>query len=129
MSNTLKHFFLLNLSVTIAIAIVGTILFTFFVPDYFHFLYPVLLFLALTVNLLLFYFSYKSQGAGNQIINTMMKSFALRFILYIGIAIIFLLLEHHTKQRMAFVITMFCVYLIYTFIEVTSLVKIVKSKS
>ena len=129
MSNTLKHFLLLNLLVTLAIATVGAILFTFFIPDYFHFLYPVLLFLALAVNLLSFYFSYKSQGTGNKIINVMMKSFALHFILYIGIAIIFLLLEHHTKQRIAFVITMFCVYLIYTFIEVTSLMKIVKSKS
>lgn len=129
MSDTLKHFLLINLLVTLAIATVGVILFTLFIPDYFHFLYPVMLFLALVVNSFSFYFSNKSQGAGNQIMNAMMKSFALRFILYIGIAITFLLLEHHIKQRVAFVITLFCLYLIYTSIEVTSLLKIVKSKS
>jgi len=128
MNNMLRSFLILNLLVTLLIACAGVIMFAYFLQDYYHPLYPVLLLIALSVNLLSFYLSSKTQVSGNQILNAVVKSFAIRFFLYLGIAITFLLLEDQTKQRAVFIITLFCLYLIYFSIEITSLLKMMKSK-
>ncbi len=128
MNNMLRSFLILNLLVTLLIACAGVIMFAYFLQDYYHPLYPALLLIALSVNLLSFYLSSKTQVSGNQILNALVKSFAIRFFLYLGIAITFLLLEDQTKQRAVFIITLFCLYLIYFSIEITSLLKMMKSK-
>lgn len=57
-----------------------------------------------------------------------MQSLFLRFFLYLIIAIIFLVTEDNMKKRMAFIISMFCIYLVYSFIETRSIIKVFNTK-
>ena len=128
MNSPVRNFLIKNLLLTLLFAVIGTILFLYFLKGFFHPLYPVLLIVALAVSTISFYFSSKPQLSGNKMLTAMMKSFAIRFFLYLGIAVIFLLLEKQTRQRIVFIITMFCIYLVYSFIEIRSLLKVIRSK-
>lgn len=119
----MRNFLVVNLLITILLATIGAIIFVYFLPGFYHILYPVLLLLALVINLLSYYFSIRTRHTGNQIMNAMIKSFALRFFSYLGIAIIFLLIENRINHRLAFILTLFILYLIYSIIEITSLVR------
>jgi hypothetical protein len=48
--------------------------------------------------------------------------------LYLGMAITYFLVEDRMKYRLVFICLLFILYLIYSFIEVTSLLKQVKRK-
>ena len=124
----MRNFLIKNLLITLFMVFVGFILFSYFLTGYYHFLYPVLLLTAFITNVLSFYISIKSPVAGNKVLNAVVKTFALRFFLYMGITIIYLLLEDQSKQRIVFIIILFCLYLIYSILEVTNLLKIIKSK-
>lgn len=126
MNVTFRKFIWQNLLITFILAILGVVLFYFFLSAYYHPLYPILLLVALTANILSYYLSTQTRHTGIQIINAIIKSFGIRFMMYLGVAVAYMLLVDSTKQRVIFILALFCIYLIYSLLEITSLLKLIK---
>jgi len=129
MNKIYRNFLIKNILVTLIIAFIGLILFKFFLIDLYHPLYLILLLVAFSVNIVSFYLSSNPKSYGRKALSGIIQSFALRFFLYLGLALLYLLNEDRTKHRIVFIISLFCLYLIYSIIEISCMKQLFKNKS
>jgi hypothetical protein len=116
-----------NLIVAMILAIIGTILFCTVLHAFFHPVFPILLLLAFIINVILFYIVTRKEVSDNQLLNLVIKSFLIKFFSYLSIVLIFLILEKTRTIRITFVVVLFILYFGFTWIEIQSLLKFLKT--
>ena len=128
MSTHFRKFFIVNTIATIAVLILGTILFTTQFSKYYHYFYIILLLLTYAVNLTVFYVVTKDAGRNDNSMLIVAKSFAIKFFSYLILALVFLLLSKTPEIKITFVIILLSLYIIFTVLEISSLVKFFKTE-
>lgn len=128
MSTHFRRFFILNTLATLAILIIGAGLFTTQFSKYFNSFYIILLLFAYLVNLTVFFVVTKDAGGGDKSLQVVAKSFAIKFFSYLIMALVFLLLSKRPEIKVTFVIVLFSLYLIYTVLEISSLIRFFKTE-
>jgi hypothetical protein len=128
MSTHFRKFFILNTIATIVVLIIGTGLFTTRFSEYFHFFYIILLILAYAINLTVFFIITKDIGGADKSLLVVAKSFAIKFFSYLILAVVFLLLSKTPEIKITFAIILFSLYLIYTVLEISSLIRFFKTE-
>ena len=123
MNRNFRNFLITNLMATLGIAIIGLILFAFFLNDLFHPIYIILLVAAFGVNIAVYLISSRQNAYNKKLFLSIILSFFLRFFLYMGLAIVYFLIENRINYRLVFILSLFGLYLIYSLIEVNSLLK------
>lgn len=116
-----------NLMLTIAFAMVGGILFYTVLHSFFHPIFPLLLLLAAVINIFLFYSVTRKKFLNKQLLTLVIKSFLIKFFSYLAIVFIFLLIEKTRTIRITFVAVLFVLYFAFTWLEIQSLLKFLKS--
>ncbi len=128
MSIHFKRFLLTNTIATLAIFLTGLLLFTTCLSEYFHFFYPVLVLVVFAVNLVVFYIVTKKKEGSDKSMYILVKSFAVKFFSYSILALVFLVFVKAPELKIAYVILLFSLYIIFTFLEITSLLRFFKTE-
>ncbi|MBN2522617.1 MAG: hypothetical protein JXB24_05050 [Bacteroidales bacterium] len=128
MSIHFKRFLLKNTIATLAIFLTGLLLFTTCLSEYFHFFYPVLVLVTFAVNLIVFYIVTKKKGGSDNSMYVVVKSFAIKFFSYSILALVFLLFVKTPELKITYVILLFSLYIVFTFLEITSLLRFFKTE-
>ena len=128
MSTHFRRFFIINTIVTITVLILGAVLFATHFSQYFHFSYIILLILAYAVNLTVFFVVTHKTGGTEKSMQVVVKSFGIKFFSYLILALVFLLLSKTPEIKITFAIILFSLYLIYTVLEISSLIRFFKTQ-
>lgn len=121
-----KDFLIKNLILTLILAICGAILFGTILKPYYQNIYPFLLGLALSINLLIFWIALKKNKA-NQTLVLLVLSFAIKFFSYLIATIIYFIFQEEMIYRVAYIFVLFIIFLAYTSLELKMLSKFFKS--
>ena len=124
-----RRFLGITLLCSVILAVAGGILFSYFLTPYYHPYLAITFGLTTIIHLVLFYSSTRKKITDRQLVNWVIRSFAIKFFCYLTIAIIFFLVEKTKSQRIAFVISLFILYLTYSWLEIASLLKFLKSEA
>ena len=127
MSKHFQKFLIKNTIATIIILLPGTYLFATSLSEYFHFFYIILLILTFSVNLLVFYSATSKMNGKDNTMILIVKSFSIKFFSYLILALGFLLFVKSSELKITYVILLFILYIIYTAIEITSLLRFFKT--
>ncbi len=125
-----KHFYSFlrkNLILSCILALIGGIIFCTSLKTFYFPFIPLLLVFALIINLILYYAVTRKEVADTQLMNLVVKSFAIKFFSYIALVIIFLIIEKTRVIRITFVAVLFVLYISFTWLEIQSLLKFLKS--
>lgn len=128
MSIYFRKFLIKNTIATFAIFLLGAILFSTLFPEYYHPFFIILVLIASFVNLAAFYIATNTKGEKDKSLQIVIKSFAIKFFSYLIMALIFLLLVKISELKITFVIILFSLYMIFTALELTSLLKFFKTE-
>ena len=128
MNTHFKKFLIKNLIATLAIILFGALLFSKFLFKYFHLFYLLTVLVTFFVNLIVYYIVTKKSVGSDKSLIVVVKSFAIKFFSYLTIALVFLLIVKTQELRVAFVILLFLLYLIYTYLEIASLIRFFKTQ-
>ncbi len=128
MNSHFKKFLLSNSIATLIILLVGGVLFSTQISEYFHFSYIIIVLLAFFVNIAAFYIVTKERGGKDKSMQIVIKAFAIKFFSYLIMALVFLLLAKTPELKITFVILLFGLYVVYTVLEITSLMKFFKTE-
>ncbi len=127
----MRHHFLSfirkNLFLTIILTIIGCLLFYTILRVYFHPFFPFILLFALSINLILFYTVTRKAVSDKRLVGMVVSSFLIKFFSYLAIVIIFLIFVKSRPIRLTFVSVLFILYISFTWLEVHSLLKFLKS--
>lgn len=129
MNISFKKFLLNNLIVSVILAAIGLGLFSTILSGLYHPFFLWLLLFALVINLLIFYIVTRKKPTAARSPMIIFKSFGIKFISYIGVSLLFFLIEHNFRIRIMYILVLFCLYLTYTFLEITSLTKFFKAEN
>jgi hypothetical protein len=127
MNSSYKKFFINNLIVSGVLAVLGWALFSSALSAYYQPMFPLLIVFALSINLIIFYIVTHNQTP-SKAAQIVAKGFAIKFFSYIGITIIFFLIENNLRLRIVYIFVLFGIYIIYTVLEVISLTKFFKAR-
>jgi hypothetical protein len=116
-----------NLLLSFGLSLIGLILFLTVLPAFYHPFIPLLLLFALSINLILYFVVIRKEVNDTMLLSMVVKSFAIKFFSYIALVIIFLILEKTRVIRITFVIVLFVFYFSFTWLEIQSLLKFLKS--
>ncbi|MBN1949670.1 MAG: hypothetical protein JW801_00600 [Bacteroidales bacterium] len=120
MKPTLRKFLLQTVILGILLILAGFILFSTLLSGYFHPLIPVILIVAVLINIFTFRLMIQSTS---KILQTIIKSFSLKFLSYIALTIVIVLVEKGKTERIILIATEFFLYIIFTFHEVNSFIR------
>lgn len=126
--NSYRDFLIKNIILTLILAICGAILFSTILRSYYKNIYPLLLILALSINLIIFWLSIKKNKV-NQSFILLVLSFAIKLFSYLAISIIYFIYQKEMLYRVAYICVLFIVFLAYTSLETKMLSKFFKSNS
>lgn len=129
MTDHLRKFLFNNFIAFIIFGLVGTILFSTVLSAYFHFIYPVILVLSCGINLLVYYLFTKKEIPANRTTILISQSFAIKFVYYLSAASFFVFLVESQALKITFVLVLFVLYLVFTILEVTALLRFFKTKT
>ncbi len=120
----MKNFIVKLTLLTLAIALLGGLAFTLFIPEHYLHVFPALLLLFFIVTMLVHIYLRKflNKKPGKFMSRSMLVTF-LKLMLYSAIGIIYIMVD--TQHAVSFVIGLMLLYLIYTFFAIKELSKIV----
>lgn len=127
MNTDLKRFIVKIIGVSLAIALIGWLVFSLFLPKYYIPILPFMLTFFLSVNLLVHLFQVRQakKDLAKFTRSNMLVTF-FKLVLYSVFAFVYI--ANDTENALVFVICLMILYIIFTFIEVTELTRITKSK-
>jgi hypothetical protein len=128
MTSHFRQFLIRNILVGFLLAIIACVSYIIFFADYYHPFLPVILILATGINIILYYVITRKKVSDSQLVNWVLKSFAIKFFSYLAMALLFFLIVNNKPQRISFVIGLFIVYFVFTSLEIVSLLKFLKSE-
>ncbi|WP_167616551.1 hypothetical protein [Maribellus sediminis] len=113
--------------ITLAIVLVGWLVFAMFVPEYYLPVFPFLLafFYLVTIGIHAYQLNVAKKDIGKFARSNMLTTF-IKLMMYSIIAVVYIAIDR--ENAVAFVIVLMALYLIFTFFEVSSLTRITKSK-
>lgn len=126
--NHFKNFVVKNLILTFIFAVSGTILFLTILKSYYHPIYPVVLLIALLINLVLFRLTLTKNKA-NQTFLVLILSFAIKFFSYLILTIVYFMYQEEMLFRIAYIFVLFIVFIGFTSLELKMSSKFFKSNS
>lgn len=118
MNKHYKKFITVNILVTFLIGAIGTILFLTILAEWYQPAMPIILAIALIINLVAFRMFLGREDASFNVMLAITKSFGLKFLSYIGLVVILLLVEKNKAHIISLVIVIFTLYIVYTILEV-----------
>ncbi|MGD2034897.1 MAG: hypothetical protein PVF73_07570 [Bacteroidales bacterium] len=128
MSIHFQRFLIKNIVATLLIILSGALVFRIWLPAYFHFFYFILVLLAFAVNLMVFYtVTKRGKEPKDKSATAVIKAFAIKFFSYLVFALLFLVFTDNPDLKITYVILLFFLYIIYTTIEITSILKFFKT--
>ncbi|WP_167604619.1 hypothetical protein [Maribellus sediminis] len=112
---------------TLAIVLVGWLVFAMFLPEYYLPVFPFLLafFYLVTIGIHAYQLNVAKKDIGKFARSNMLTTF-IKLMMYSIIAVVYIAIDR--ENAVAFVIVLMALYLIFTFFEVSSLTRITKSK-
>lgn len=128
MNNHLRKFLLNNSIALLLLALAGALLFSTLFISYYHFSYPLVLILSFGVNVLIYFLFTRKDFPANKTTILITQSFAIKFFYYLLVAALFLILVENQPLRIAFICILFVLYLVFTFLEISALLRFFKSK-
>jgi hypothetical protein len=128
MTNFYKKFFVNNLVVSAVLAAIGWAMFSSVLSGYYQPMFPLLIVFALLINLIMFYIVTHKNQSPSRASQIIIKGFAIKFFSYLGITLLFFLIENNFRLRITYIFTLFCIYVVYTILEVISLTKFFKAR-
>ena len=128
MNPTFKRFFLQNLLLALAIAIIGGILFYSVLKAYYSFWLPIILAVCLLINILTFSIISGSNRKSGNIMILVTKSFAIKFFSYIGLAVVLIVSNDSKASIFPLIIALFILYIVFSAIEVNAFTRLVKEQ-
>ncbi len=123
---SIKKFILKLAGITIGIALLGWLAFSFFLTEYYLPVLPFLLFFFFVITILIhaYQINLAKKDIGKFARSNMLITF-FKLILYSIIAVIYIAFD--TENAIVFVICLMLLYLIYTFVEVSEISGTVKT--
>lgn len=126
MLNNFKGFAIKNIILTLFLAALGGLLFSTVFKKYYNHIFPILLILALIINLGIYRLAVNKKKV-NQSLLFLVLSFAIKFFSYLIITVLFLLMQKDLPTRLAYIIVLLIVFVTYTTLEIKMLSKIFKT--
>jgi hypothetical protein len=127
MNNSFRRFLINNLLLTLILVIFGTLLFSTIFPIYYQQIFPFLILLGLTVNLLVFYIALNKSKSVNQSYFIVVSAFSIKFISYLIVTVIYFLFKKDIQVRIVYIVVLFFIFFAYTSLEINALSKIFKT--
>lgn len=123
----MKSFIIKLTAISLGIALIGWLVFSMFLPQYYLSVLPFLLlfFYAVTISIQAYQRSLANKDIGKFMRSNMLITF-FKLVLFSIVAVIYIALE--TENAIPFVIYLMLLYLVFTFIEVAESAKIARSK-
>lgn len=123
----MKSFIIKLTAISLGIALIGWLVFSLFLPQYYLSVLPFLLlfFYAVTISIQAYQRSLANKDIGKFMRSNMLITF-FKLVLFSIVAVIYIALE--TENAIPFVIYLMLLYLVFTFIEVAESAKIARSK-
>ena len=114
-----RKFLFKNLYVAITVALLGGIL-LFFTPlrTYYHPAMPFILMACFAINLVVFFLITRKKNKSTNITTEVTKSFGIKFFSYLILVGVLLLFEREKTPLISLVVTLFFLYIFFSFIEV-----------
>jgi hypothetical protein len=126
--NNYQRFIVKNILLTVVLAISGAIVFGTILKTYYHNIFPVLLILALAINIIIYRIAITKVKV-NQTFIVLVLSFTIKFFSYLLITILFFLYEKEISYRIAYIFVLLIIFIGFTSIEIKMLSKFFKSES
>jgi hypothetical protein len=123
-----RNVLITNIILTLILATCGAILFSTVLKSYYQDIYPYLLLLALSINLITFWLALKKNRV-NQSFLLLVLSFTIKFFSYLLISIIYFINQEVMLYRVAYIFVLFILFLAYTSLELKMLSKFFKSNA
>jgi hypothetical protein len=127
MNNIFRRFLINNLFLSLILLVFGTLLFTTILSVYYQYIFPFLLLLGFSVNLLVFYIAINKSKSINQSFFLIISSFAIKFISYLIFTVIYFLFIKEIQERIIYIVVLFFIFISYTSLEISALSKIFKT--
>ena len=127
MNNHLKHFIAKTVVITFGIALIGWLIFSLFIPQYYLPVFPFLLVFFMIVTILIF--AYQLKLAKNNIAGFARSNMVITFlklIIYSIFAIIYI--ANDSENAVIFVVGLLILYLIFSFLEVYEISRFARKK-
>lgn len=124
----MKSFIAKITALTLAIALIGWLVFSLFLPEYYLPVFPYLLgfFYLVTIGIHAYQLSVAKKDIGKFARSNMITTF-IKLMMYSILAVVYIALDR--ENAVAFVVVLMTLYLVYTFFEVSSLTRISKKDS
>lgn len=124
----MKPFFIKLTATTLSLALIGWLVFSLFIPEYYLFIHPFLLlfFYLSTLSIYAYQLKLKKKDIGKFTRSTMLVTF-FKLVAYSALAIVYLVIDK--ENAIPFVVSLMLLYLIYTFIEVSASSKLSQSEN
>lgn len=127
MNTGIKRFFLKILIATVALALIGGIVFYFFIPQHYVPVLPgLLLFFALVTLLIHAWQLNLAKKNVAKVTRSSMIATMLRLFLYSAVAIIYIAIR--PENALVFVICLMVFYVVYTYIEIVDLTQLLRKR-
>lgn len=124
----MKSFIAKITALTLAIALIGWLVFSLFLPEYYLPVFPYLLgfFYLVAIGIHAYQLSVAKKDIGKFARSNMITTF-IKLMMYSILAVVYIALDR--ENAVAFVVVLMTLYLVYTFFEVSSLTRISKKDS
>jgi len=121
----MKTFIIKLTAITIGIVLIGWLVFSLFLPEYYLSVFPLLLLFVYLITIAIHAYQLKlaKKDMGKFTRSTMLITF-FKLIVYSIFAVIYIALN--TENAIPFVICLMIVYLVFTFVEVAEITRISK---
>ena len=127
MDRPLKKTIVGLIMLTLAIFLIGMLLFKTVFTGYYFWFYPVLIFIFLMVNSGFFVFFHKSlKKSHNQFIRSFMASTGVKIMIYFILALVYILTS--PKTALQFAITLFMAYIAFTAYDLFVMLSLLKRR-
>lgn len=127
MTTDLKRFIAKTFGISAALVLLGWLVFSLFIPQYYLPVFPYLLIFFLLVAILVHAYQLKlaKKDVGKFARSNMLITF-FKLMLYSVFAIVYI--ANDKEHAFAFVIALFILYVVFSFVEVTEITRISKRK-
>jgi hypothetical protein len=127
MNKLLRKFTLINLLLGSAFILVIWVIFSTFLSNYYHRFFLLIAPFSILINIMVFVFAIRKTNTSNQVLQSMVIGFAIKFFSYAVLSIIFFLIEKNIQVRIAFLLILFLIYITFSIIEINALTKYIKA--
>lgn len=123
----MKRFIIKLTGITLAIALIGGLVFSLFLPEHYLPVFPFLLafFYLTTIGVHAYHTGLAKKDLGKFTRSNMLVTF-LKLVVYSVLAVVYIVIDK--ENAIPFIVVLMLLYLVFTFVEVSDLSRIARSK-